>query len=550
MRNRSLSALSLCLLLIFTACNKAGKTGLLIPKDAGMVLHLNLSSLSSKLSWKEIQQTAWYAEAQKQSTDSLAKKLLADPSSSGIDMDGSLVMFMKRQGNKGYLAFEGNLKNVEQFKNTIHQAGEGKVTIGKEGHLNYALMENNENGVLYFNDKLFVFIADASDPKGISQNKSIPQWGAPQSYPLDSLKHFAKTTFSLQGSSLLDNDKRFADLIAEKADIHYWINSGSLYGGMMAGPLAMMKIGDVLADNITMGTASFESGRIVAEGRQFYGKKLADLFKKYGGKELSADVLARLPEGDVLAAFAMNYNPEGIKEFLKLLGVDGMANAALGQLGVNFTLDDFVNANAGELAFALTGFSIVEKPSAITIEGDNGPQVIPYTDKKPEMKYVFGVSVNDRASFQKLIEAVQVLKSSGMSALQTDSTGARQMSKMQDKWFALGSSEAEADAFLTGNKKPSYASAFSGHNGGGFVDLQKLITAAAAGSKDTASKKAFDVSTAFWKDMNMYWDVKGGTATSHFEINLADHKTNALKQLNKYIDEMYKAIPPETAEFE
>ena len=548
MKNKVLLLLSLCAAFVFTACNKGGKTGLLIPKDAGFVLHVDLSSLSSKLSWKEIQQTSWYAEAQKKADDSLAKKLLADPASSGVDTDGSLVMFMKRTGFSGYVAFEGKLKDAEKFKNTLMHGvgGENKVTIEKDGNLNYARMEGNDDATLYFNDKLFVFVADASETKNVVPNQSMPQLSATsQKYTLDSLRYFAKSTFSLSGKDLLDSDERFTDLIGDKADMHYWMNSETLYGGMMAGPLAMLKLGDVLKGNISTGKANFENGKIVFDSKQYYGEKLGELFKKYSGKQVSDELLSKLPGQNVLAAFAMNYNPEGIKELLKLLGVDGMANAAMAQFG--YSVDEFIKANAGELAFALTDFSIKKTPTTMDIgEG----QVINYDEEKPEMKFVFGTSVNDQASFQKLIDIIDQNVKDKLPSTADTSDGNEMKKKFQGKWFAFGTSDGEVDAFLNGNKKPAYSSIFSGHNGGGFVDLQKFIMAAAASNKDTASKKVFDLSAAFWKNVNMFWDMKGGTATSHFEINLQDGSTNALKQLNKYLDEMYLAAPKDKDEFD
>lgn len=544
MNSKFLLTLSLFLLIVFSACNKGGKTGLLIPKDAALVVHLDLSSLSSKLTWKEIQQTSWFTEAQKQTNDSLAKKLLADPGSSGVDVDNSLVMFMKRTGNNGYVAFEGKLKDAEKFKTTIQQAAEGKAKIEKDGEFNVASMDQDNGAVLYFNDKIFVFVTDASDTKRMTPNQSMPEiGGSSQKYSMDSLKYFAKSTFSLKGKDLLDSDERFANLISDKADMHYWMNSGYLYSGMMGGPLAMMKIGDVLTDNISLGKANFENGKIVFDSDQFYNEKLADLFKKYSGKKISNDVLNRLPDGNVLAAFAMNYNPEGIKELLKLLGVDGMANAALGQMGINFTVDDFVKANAGELAFALTDFTIKEVPASVTIDEEGGQKEISYTDKKPEMKFVFGVSVNDQASFQKLIDGVAALKNQEKFNMQSDSAATKTVNKIQGKWFALGSGDAEVNSFLEGKKSPGYAAAISGHNGGGYVDLQKFILAASAGNKGRTGGKMFDISAGFWKNINMFWDLKGKNATSHFEINLADGKTNSLKQLNQYFDKLYMAKP-------
>lgn len=541
MKNKILLLLSLCAAIVFTACNRGGKTGLLIPKDASFVIHVDFSSLSSKLSWKEIQQTAWYAEAQKKADDSLTKKLLADPASSGVDTDGSLVIFMKRANISSYVAVEGKLKDAEKFKKTIIESGKNNVKIEKDGDLNFARIENNDNGTVYFSDKMFVFIADASDGNSVLPNQSMPQIsGSSQKYSIDSLKFFAKNIFSLKGKDLLDSDKRFADLMDNKADMHYWVNTESFYGGMMGGAMAMMKIGDVLAGNVSTGTANFENGKIIMESKQYYGEKLAELFKKYSGKNVSDELLSKLPDQNVLAAFAMNYSPEGIKEFLKLLGVDGLVNAAMAQFG--YSVDDFVKANAGELAFALTDFSIKKRPASMTLE--NG-ETISYENEKPEIKFVFGTAVNDKAAFQKLIDVIgKNLKSQlGVPADTTISSDFQFKKMLQDKWFAFGSSDAEVNAFLSGNKKPAYSGIFSGHNGGGYIDLQKVIATVAANSGDSSSRKLTDISAAFWKNVNMFWDVKGDNATSKFEINLADGNTNALKQLNKYADQMYQAAP-------
>ena len=62
-----------------------------MPKDAGFVMHINSSSLSSKLSWEEISQTNWFKEMPRKPTDSLAQKLLDDPSNSGIDTKKDFV---------------------------------------------------------------------------------------------------------------------------------------------------------------------------------------------------------------------------------------------------------------------------------------------------------------------------------------------------------------------------------------------------------------------------------------------------------------------------
>lgn len=531
MKIKALLFSSLFFTILFSSCNRGGQTGLLVPKDAGLVIQVDMSSLSSKLSWQEIKETAWFAEAQKQIKDSFALKLLNDPSNSGIDMDGSLVFFLKKSGNSGYAAIQGKLKDAKKFSLMVKNIDKESITIEKDGNYSFAKSNKSEDAVLYFTDKQFVFMADGSEMyKSMSQGQAVNKFG------IDSLKYFAKTTLNLKGGDLLDSDKRFADLIADKADMHYWMNSGNIYGGMMGGLFNMMKLSTLLEGNITTGKMNFENGKIVAETKQLYNKEISTLLKKYAGKEVGDELLSRLPEGDVLAAFGMNFNPELLKEILKLIGVDGIVNGALGQAGLN--IDDFIKSSKGDIAFALTNFAMKESPATVTL--DDG-QEIAYQKEKPDFKFVFGASVNDKTSFQKIVNAADSLFNDKDKAVADSSNGFK--TKQQDQWFALGSSQEEIDAFLKGGKKPAYAGIFKGHTFGGFVDLQKIIHLASANSKDSSSKKLSQISDSFWKNMVVSGDLKNGEAKSRFEINLMDGSNNSLKQLNKYLDQMYSAMP-------
>ncbi|WP_245562158.1 DUF4836 family protein [Niabella aurantiaca] len=536
-KNKGLLLLSISLVLLITACNKGGKTGLLVPNDAGMVLHVDLTSLSSKLTWAEIKQTAWFTKALNQTTDSLAKQLLNDPETSGIDPRGSLVVFMKRNGSNGYVAFEGTLKDAAKFSKVIEEGGKGNIKIEKDGEYNFVRSPDNDNAVVYFNDRLFVAIIDASGvSKGLAGGRN-GFGGRAEKYPLDSLKLFAKSTFQLKGSKLLDSDKRFAELIGDKADMHFWVNSGNLYSGLAGGIMAMMKFNALLDGAITAGKANFDNGKITADMRNYYGKEMTDLLKKNNGSNITEETISHLPEQDVLAAFSMSYAPSYIKDLIKLLGFDGIANAGLAQLGIS--IDDFTKANGGTQSFALTDVTVTGKPAAITL--DNG-ETISYEKDDTKFDFVFGSSVGDQPSFQKLIDAFKKTMDKEMPV--KDSTLERIKNRLTDKWFALGGSDAEVDAFLAGGKKPPYAQAFTGHSMGGYVNLQKIFTTIMANSKkDTAYKKNLEISANFWKTITMHSDIKGGEAISKIEINLADTQTNALKQLNQYIDKMYQAIP-------
>ncbi|MBZ4188803.1 DUF4836 family protein [Niabella beijingensis] len=534
-KNKGLFILSSCLVLFFAACNKGGKTGLLVPKDAGLVVHIDLASLSSKLTWAEIKQTAWFTEALAQTKDSLGRQLLNDPEASGIDPKGGLVFFMRRNGNNGYVAFEGRLKDAALFSKMIETGSKGTVKIEKDGELNVARSSDNESAVLCFNDKLFVAVIDASGlehkiPGGQHSFENV------QKYSPDSLKFFAKNTFQLKGDQLLDADKRFESLITDKADMHYWVNSGNLYGGSLPGMLSMMKFSTLLEGNISTGKANFDNGKITLDALNYYGKELTDLLKKHSGKAIDNETISHLPNQDVLAAFALNYPPDGVRDFLKMLGVDGIANAAMGQLGIS--AEDFIKANKGSLAFALNDVQVSSTPSAVTL--GNGEQ-IPYEKEHTKLDFVFGSAVGDKASFQKLIDAFNSKMKNQLPG--GDSLDNSVKNKLGDQWFALGSTDAATDAFLAGNQKPAYAQSFAGHTFGGYVNLQKAFTTALANNRDSAYKKNLELSAAFWKTATAYSDIRDGQAYSKVEVTLADGSANALKQLNRYVDQMYQALP-------
>ncbi len=67
-------------LLIFTSCSKKNENVKMIPKNALMVVHLNTSSITSKLKLDDIKQTNWFKELYADSTmGELSKKIMDNP---------------------------------------------------------------------------------------------------------------------------------------------------------------------------------------------------------------------------------------------------------------------------------------------------------------------------------------------------------------------------------------------------------------------------------------------------------------------------------------
>lgn len=529
MQRTSLFGLLAIALVLIVSCGTADKTAIVVPKDAGIVLYINTSSLSSKLSWKEIQQTNWFKEVYADADDSLAKKLLDNPDNSGINTETDLAFFVKRSGKNGYAVFVGGLKDAAAFE-AFNKKMKPKATSSKDGDLNILKVENDL--VATWKDGRFIYVSDAhmggmSDySDGQSDSKGTP-------LTMDSLINFAKGLHDLKSSNSLTSDDKFAALLKETGDVHIWFSSENLTGDVLGGMLSTMKISDLTKGNVSAMTLNFDNGKIDVKSKSYYNKEMSKLLEKYKMKNLDADALARIPSENVAGVFAWNYPPEGLKEFLKLGGLDGMANGFLGEVG--YSVDEFVKANKGDMVVAVSDFEI--KTEQVTYPSyEEGGAPYTYTKSNPNAKVLFAVSINDKPAFDKLVSIVKA-KTGDIP----EGSIPKISYSLNDKWFAAGNSEEQVNKFLAGgaNNKQPFISKITGHPFGLYVDLQKILKTSEAAATDSTTKVVLGESVKMWEDiLATGGEITNDALVGHFEINLVDKNTNSLKQLNQYADKL------------
>lgn len=523
--------LSMLVLVLVVSCKNADKSGLLVPEDAGVVVHINSGSLSSKLSWEEISQTEWFQEISKEATDSTAQKLLKDPGQSGIDTKADLVFYMKKQGRGGYLVFGGTVKDAAAFEAFNKEVSKGEATVTKDGDISY--MTSGKPGILAWTSSKFAYIGDSPFP---DMDQAFEKRGSGETYkfPEDSLKLFGKNALTLKSDDNLDQDKRFGSMIQDGSDVHVWVNASAFYGSSLSGGvMSMMKLNMLLEGNVSATSLNFENGKIFVKSKQYYGAEMQKILSDYPAKDLSEDVINRIPSQNVVGVMAMNYPPEGLKEFVKATGIDGMTNGFLGQMG--YSIEEFIKANKGELLLAVTDLEVKAKEKVM----DMGPGQEPYkyTKTEPDMKVIFATSVNDKPAFDKLIgialEQTKGLTSSGMPEIHY---------KIDDKWFAASNSQEHVDKFLAGGAaKNPVADKISGHPFGFFIDIQKIIRASESSVSDSSGKAAMTASVNMWQDLIATGgNYKDKAMDFQMEINLVDKNVNSLKQLNQYINTLYR----------
>ena len=559
MKQRTLLGLcsALALTVLLYSCSSTDKNALPVPMDAAFVLHLNAKSLSSKLTWDEIKQTNWFREGYAHATDSLAKQLMENPESTGIDTKDEIVFFVKRGNKEGYAVIAGRLKDAaafEAFNKKISKNSAAAAT--KEGDLTTMQVQNTV--LASWSGNKFAYIVDLNatvmdmsmsrhedmrlDSIMIDSNGTqipVPPPAVDDtdtdtenemlSRKVGDLKGYAVRLFKMSGDSLLASDSRYTDLLKKDADMHMWTSAEHAYGaGLPFGMMSMLKLDNYLKGSVTTATLNFENGRIAINAKSFSNEQMTALMKKYQGKKINTDLIQRIPSDTVLAVLALNYPPEGLKEFLKLGGLDGMANSFLGEAGL--TLDDFIAANKGDVMVALTNFAWSEP----TVESEDGRNV--YRGTTPAPQVLFVNSIGNKASFDKLVE---VGKKFG-EGMKTSDGKPFVYYNMNNDLFVLGTSQQLVDQYLQGgNKSFAFISKIKDHPFAMYIDLQKLMRRTAR-VKDSADQKNMDATLAMWEDVVLSGgEFSDGGIEQHFEINLVDKNTNSLKQINQYADKMH-----------
>ena len=532
MKKNPFQLLLIAVLITAVSCKQTDKVGKLVPADAGIVIHVNGNTLSEKLSWEEIRNTDWFRDMYTEGTDSVAKKLMDDPENSGIDTKSDLLFFTRHQGNGGYFAFTGSVKDAKAFEAFNKNISKSNST--KADGYNSITFANH--GVVTWNDDRFIYLTNVPSPGNPRMNVGYNQGEPPyqQSYSSDSLRIFAKQLFQLDGDNSLGRNDKFSDMIKEKGDMHFYMNAGEIYGNMAGGMMSMMKMNVLWEGNIAAATINFDDGKITMKSKQYYGKELSELFDKYESKKIDKAILNRIPSKDVVAVFAMNYPPQGIKEFAKLIGVDGMLNGFLGN--VNYSIEEFQKANKGDLLIAVSDFT----PMKCEGQAHGNKDTVRQATNLP-VKVLFATSVNDRAAFDKLITTLKTEKDKMGEVPSIPSISY----SLNNDWFAASNSQDYVNQFLAGgdNNQP-FTDRLAGNASGGYLNIQKLIQGFKSWGHDTTSKSpAMDASLAMWEDA---WftagEYKNGSISTEGVINLVDKKTNSLKQLNQYINTISKSI--------
>ncbi|MEJ7821621.1 MAG: DUF4836 family protein [Chitinophagaceae bacterium] len=521
----------ICLLII--SCSKKSNLGKMIPKEAAVVIELNSKSLLSKLSWEDIKKSYWYNQLMLDSSmPATSKVFINDPAKTGIDLQSNMIFFVLKPDSRGQAVVLGSLKDSKafsEFLKNMHPA----ATISKDGELN---IFKTDSAVIGWNNERFALVTNSDVQKfqGIDSLTDSTITAIPLPLPSsDSLVIVCKNIFSLSEDNSLYKNERFADLLGEEGDIHFWLNTNELSKSSMppmTGMAGMVKLDKFLVDNISTATINFQDGKIAGTHKQYFGKELSDILQK-GDGNINTDMIKRLPSQNLAGVFSIHITPGSLLEIIKLTGLDGFVNLFLS--GQGLSLDDVVKATKGDILFAVS--DITMKNDSLKLPGLK--DTISDYYQKTDATFLFAVAVGDKDAFNKLL-------SFGKS-MGKDATPTKSYQKMDDKYFVLSNTQDAVNKYFSGQQaNPDFLSKINNHPMGSFIDVQMILKAMQSQlTKDSIGKAYYDRNIAMWN--NFYatgGEFKNGGLVSNGELNLMDKNTNSLKQLNQYADDISKVV--------
>jgi hypothetical protein len=516
-----LIALFLTMGILFTSCkSKTNDPGKMVPNNAVAVIHLNGKSLTSKLSWDEIKQGEMFKKAYADSSvKDWMKKLMDNPENSGIDMKGDLVFFVRNVMDDGMeFIIEGNLKDAKAFEQFNKNTTDNAFAPTKDNELTTMNLKND--GVVTWNDKKFAYVIKGPKKANYNYFDTVP--AKPEVPDMTAITAFSKKLFSLNADSSLGKNEKFTAMLNEDGDIHVWYNTAEAMKSIpMMGMVSMLKM-DALLNNIVTYTVNFEDGKISVRNKVYGSKELMDIMKKYANGGINPDMIKNIPSQNILGIISFHIKPEGIAEMIKLTGMDGMINMMLTPQG--FSMDDFIKATNGDFMV------VFSDPNFNKGMSNNMPFTV-----------LFATGIGDKAAFNKLLNAGIKLKPD----MNKDSSGIAYAKN--DKYFAIGSNLQAVNKYIAGgNSTYPFTDKLKDHPFALFADINKILTSmstAMTSAGDSTEMVALNASIKVWDNVYMEGgDTKDNVSTGYMEVNFVDKKTNSLKQLHNYIQQMAQMV--------
>lgn len=522
--------------LVFTSCsNKAPKESRLIPKDAAVVISIDPEALKNKLQNGGISlDSLWAAGFEKDSTSKEDQQKIADlRNAAGINWSEKIHFFTffqeeNKKANVYNLLF--SLTDSAAFKKYIAELKwERKTAIEKNKEFDYLSLSNDN--VLAWNDKhaLVMFYENKIIPYYDSVNMRfvIPEKKDKKKEVLEELTKL----FTQKESSSLASVKEFGKMFSEKSEGYFFASSGSTLNVLSGMPLQLPKLEELISNNYTTATLSFDEGKIIAKSVTHTNPLLSSILKKYAGPTVNTSLIDQYPSQNINAIIMASFNPQIFGGLLKELEVESLLNQILAKSGISAA--EMYGAIKGDIAVVISDLGIGAN------EPDKRKDELAMVNKKPIGKMILNIPAGNKENFLKLMNKIAdqgFIRKAGNEFKSAELFGQMGIYLVANEQGIIIASDSltYAQYKTGGNKSTIYKEAldyFKGKSTVMYVDIANTLNGFL---KDSSGGYNNSVSTA----RNTIKDIVGSSENyndnkivSVLEINMLNQKQNSLVTL-------------------
>ncbi len=534
-RNFVTRCLMFCMMvaLIATSCKKAvPKQVTFIPKDATMIFSVNARSVAEKLSKSSVNLDSLFNTIFKDSSRSDVAKMksaVGDLKNAGIDWTSDVYFFLKNKGSvmggqQNTFAAIALMKDAGKFEQYLKKQ-RPEAAVKKESKYSYATLDND------------LTVGWNSDVIILAGNKEYNRAPSSSANEASDAHLLLNTLYEQKESESVASIPEFVDLAKEKSDAAFWTNSSGLLNNVPM--LGMTKASDLFNNSYSATTINFEDGEIVAASKAYSSPALRDILKKYPGQKVNMDMINKYPSSNIDGFMLVSFNPQILIDIVKFSGFDTQVNQYMSEMG--FTLDDVAKAFKGEFSFIVSDIAVVTKPN---------PYYPQMNTTRPDAKYLFNAKVGDKASFEKIMNALvakgMLVKTGDQYMLPQSFPGTSYLINSQD--IIVASDSAVVGQYVAGSGKAVLASdvngKVSGKPFGAYIDVNRILQAFPLDSTFTADEAAtMNKAKATFKDIVGSTDnFDGKLVKSSIQLRMVDGKKNSLASLAEFLAETVKNL--------
>jgi hypothetical protein len=539
----------LLLLLITTSLVTSCKKGVPkqtkhIPKNAVFVATINTRSLQNKLMKSEATiENILKSVAGNDTSAAKGKQEWEDLKQSGIDLGENFYLAVVQKGSgmstgKGSVVITGlaTLKDAKKLEAYIKKK-QPASEVRKEKSYSYTTI-HGDNMIAWADDLLITMSYQNNFNSEMEYDSTTHSYNFKNPVNAQNdMKTEMDNYFNLKEDQSVTSIPEFRDLMQDKSDGNFWINSSSSMENI---PLPLPKLKELLANSFTAATVNFEDGKIAVNSKSYYSSELRDLLKKYSGSSANLDPIVNYPSNNINGFGAFSFNPEFFLGIVNYMEVGGIVDGYLTKMmGSNYTLADALKAIKGDFSIVVSDFS------KAPVSGQTGGSINAMIPVKMIATIAVGDKVQMNRLMDKLVEMKMMVKTPLGYSLNDEMRKSGFEVTVDDKNIYMAKDEALLNQYKSKSAKAKLPDGvmddFKDKSGVMYVNVDGILNGIPV--QNNQSDSIFLKAKETFKDMKGYVNnFNGKFVEGHYELRFKNEKENSLTSLLGFMQTASKNV--------